>query len=506
MSDKFKKLKRKYVLGSILKSLVCGLSFGLFAVGVVLLALKLSANSLDTVWYVLIGVGVAILGGGVAFIFFRPTNKRVATRIDNEFALEERVQTSLEFSDREGTIVELQREDTEKRLKTLPKSKFRLAGIWQFCLVVFIAVAMAVTAFTVPTAQAAEPPVVIPPEDRPRTVTEIELQSVRDIIAVVSRSEIKSEAKEAAIGELNELLVVLENDVKTEGQLSSAISTTVVNINNIFNGLNTFSGLSAALEDAGAAELAKVVLNGSNSYSTYEMMTADDLTFFHDNQGSATATRMKSGIDALNAKLGTAVAEGLADEIDGIVTPISSVLLDLEESNGLYAYLNEFVNTLTTEYEGLQGVTEVDGGTEEAIHGRLSGAVGTFNTRAARELADQSYHGAMRRFIGNRLRYIFRLGGYELPEELIEDSGGGNGSGDSTGPGESDGGTGSGENRGGTDDEIYDPRTRTYEKYMDIISEYAQMIEDMVREGKITPEQANIARAFFNYLQKVEDN
>lgn len=515
MSENFKRIKRKYLIGALIKSLICGVAFGLIAVGAVLLALKLSAITLDAVWYILIGVGAAIVGGGLAFICFRPTNKKIATMLDNEFALEERVQTSLEFSGKEGTIIELQRADAEDKLKSLPKSKPKFSRIWQVCLIAFISVAIAVTAFVIPAAQAQGPgdgPE--GPIDPPVEIKETDLMAVRNIIEDVQKTDIKDEVKAAAVNELEELLIKLE-DVEKLSQLTTAINGTVTYINDLFNGANTFESYHEAIVDVGLKALSEVIYYGGNSYKTATMMTYEDLEDFYEEREDVTRNKMEKQMDALRESLKVSVNAGLAKNIFSVINSVQTAISTVEvvEGDPLCIALNDFVAALMEEYMYVDSITpeqlpedEVGGGALEGpdfeIQDKLDDIFANLSGSLARELMSQSFHGATRRFICNRLKYIFGLGGFEEPDPALGNSGTGSRPGEYN-PGD---GVGSGEDRGGTDDEIYDPRTGTYRKYKDILQDYKDIVDEQIADGKLTPEQEALARAFFEYLKKVESN
>ena len=178
ISDKFDQIQKKHLMWAIVKSGVCALSLGLFVTGMALLALKLSGVSLAAGYYVLIGLGVALLSGAAFYwLLFRPTAKKVAKRTDDDYELHERVQTALAYRDKSGTLVELQREDTDEKLKSLPPRKFSFARIWQFCLIALVALAVGVAGITVPEKVSGD--TFVDPDSRPRTVTAEELAGVR---------------------------------------------------------------------------------------------------------------------------------------------------------------------------------------------------------------------------------------------------------------------------------------------------------------------------------------
>ena len=116
MNEIFKKLKRKKFLTAACIAAGTGVAAGLIAAGSVLLALKLSEININAGWYVLIGLGVAAIAGGVAFWVLLPTDKKVAKEIDREHALNEKVQTMVAFAGDDGDMVELQRQDAEEKL------------------------------------------------------------------------------------------------------------------------------------------------------------------------------------------------------------------------------------------------------------------------------------------------------------------------------------------------------------------------------------------------------
>ena len=114
MEKNFLRLKTKYVLMTVLKSVIFGLSCGLLAVGAVLLPLKLKSINIHFGFYILIGVGAALLFGGALFgILFklRLSDVSIAKKLDKDYKLNERVQTVVEYGEDQSDIVSLLRED-----------------------------------------------------------------------------------------------------------------------------------------------------------------------------------------------------------------------------------------------------------------------------------------------------------------------------------------------------------------------------------------------------------
>ena len=85
MDEKFKKIKNKCLIEALIKSAVIGISAGLFVTGIILLSLVLTGNSIHWAIYIPIGLISALAGGGVSFLFMRPSDMRVAKKYDGRF-------------------------------------------------------------------------------------------------------------------------------------------------------------------------------------------------------------------------------------------------------------------------------------------------------------------------------------------------------------------------------------------------------------------------------------
>ena len=513
MSERFKKLKRKYLFGAILKSVICGVSFGLFAVGIILLALKLSAISLGIVWYIVIGVAAAVIGTGVSFVFFKPTNKKVATRLDNEFSLEERVQTSLEFSGQEGVLLGLQRADTEQKLSNLPKSKVRFSRIWQFGVTALIALAMATTAFVVPAKAA------VPTGDKaPAEVGVLPINQIQKMIDDVQKSKITDTVKTQIEYELRNLISELSVEDLTQGDLKSAVNSAITEVNLAVNNSVSYFEVSDILE-AEETVFGQIILRGGNAYRVYQpagattIKTYDHVELFDSEKQSRTLNRMDAGKNAILKSLDIKIGEGWSEWSDAmtlIIEPLNSGIEALGEEfaeDSLYSYLVIFKDKFAALQEKVElGEFTSDDDLQAEIKNMF---IGEDWESLALELSVQSYAGAVRRFVGNRLKDIFGLGGLELPDR--DDDVGGNNGGtnnpDNPDPGEGDPGNGViGGDPGYGDKEVYDPFTGKYVKYKDLLSQYHAMYIELREKGVLTDEQIKMAEDFFGKLYGSDKN
>lgn len=510
MSEKFKKLKRKYLLGAILKSVVCGVSAGLLVVGAVLLALKLSAISLDTLYYVLMGVGCALVAGVIAFLIFMPTNKKVAARLDNEFGLEERVQTSLEYRGQEGTIIQLQREDTEEKLQTLPKAKFKFAGVWQFCIIAVIAIAIAFAGIFIPAkeVQAGGP---VDPEELPAVVTEYHITSVRSLITNVESSELEREIKADTVVVLQELLDTLiaifnkEEEYKgfSQGQLNNMVYRAIDSVELVINNSINYIKLATSMVTLGETKLSAAVMAGGDSYKTYEMKEYGHVETFYTQREAATVNRLKTNLDTLRATLNVTLENGLGELLISTATSTLSALdptlLGVDRSDSLYNTLNSFVTELV---KMGSGVTRGEYTEDEKVQNDLDNLFASVRSQLAPLLSNQAYSGAMRRFISNKLRIVFGLSGVEEADAL-ESSGSGDNNEPKPGddnPDDPPGGIGPGEGKYGSEDLIYDPFQQKYVKYYELLGKYKAILEELQKSGAINQEQYDMAIAYFEFM------
>lgn len=331
MSNKFKELKVKYLLRALVKSVICGLSAGLIVVGALLLALKLSAITLDVVWYVVIGVGAALVTGVITFIFFMPTDKKVARILDNEFGLEERVQTSLAYSKEKGVIIQMQRDDAADKLNTLPKEKFKFSKIWQFCVIAIVAIAIAVTAFFVPAKQVVDAGNQGGEDDPVVTVTLFHVTSVKTMINNVTSAEgFDEEVKTATVAELQILLDKLNasyyDGVKiSKSGLTNAVLLTINNVERVIYGSLKYTAFPGIIKGEtptlSSTALANAVEYGLNSYSSLDIYEYGHVDSFYAGNMyiNQTSTKINAGLNALRQALEVKLEDGLADAFTTIV-------------------------------------------------------------------------------------------------------------------------------------------------------------------------------------------
>ena len=234
MDENFLKFKKTVWLHILIKCIAAGAAAGLLAVLAVLLPCKLYKIDLLWLFYILIFLGGFAAGGGIAFLFLRTDDKKIAKRLDSELNLNERVQTTLAYNTESGAMYDLQKADTSavlksKAVKSLPFKNF-VVFVLCCCISVFGLVAVPVVAATVP-------PVLAPqddtsPVDPPREITDWEWSALDELINYVKASKkADSYTKSGIVNQLEGLRTVLLNGV-SQSTLPTFVQSAVIEIRN----------------------------------------------------------------------------------------------------------------------------------------------------------------------------------------------------------------------------------------------------------------------------------
>ena len=119
MDENFEKFKRKILKEHLIKSIVYGCSFAIALVSVASIFFKRVVGHVHILIYIAVGIALSV---GFTFLFYRrekPNDQTIAKRLDRKFAMNEKVQTMVEYLNREDEMVRKQRETTEDELKTI---------------------------------------------------------------------------------------------------------------------------------------------------------------------------------------------------------------------------------------------------------------------------------------------------------------------------------------------------------------------------------------------------
>ena len=498
----FLKHKRRFLYKALIKSAVCGLSFGLLVVGVVLLSLKLSAITINAGYYVLMGVGGALVVGGVVFLIFRPTDKYVARRLDEDHDLYEQVQTSLEFKGENGLIVEMQRQAANENMKRLRGLRPRFARIWQYCLIGVLALAVSFTAFLVPAqkVQGETPPdgpVYDDKDETPFELTAYQIAALNDLIENVKSSALAESPKAGTVTQLENLLETLRT-AETVGEMRNSVRSKVYRIDKIIGAENNYAEVAAAFEST-IPEVTLSINSGIATHNVYVLTEYDNVKIYASNSKDIIYAKLNGYINNdLRIKTIVDKSDGLEGKLDEAVEKIDTCLEAVELGDN-----DLFKVALTTFRSDLLGVKgRIPSNVNAALQNMLATVFANFAGNLTDAIAVQAYNLAVDKFVEYRLYIIFGIE-FELPRDEVDkapDGGAGGSNDEGNVPGGNDGAGGSGSFKYGSDKEIFDPVTGEFVQYGELLNRYYQIFQEYLASGQLTPEQEEAARVYFDIL------
>ena len=490
MTGKFYKFKAEYLLGAALKSAVIGITAGLACTGVVMLALKLSGLKLAWWCYVLIAVGAAAVAGGVSFAVFKPTDKLVAKRVDDDHELNERVQTALEFSGADGAVVRMQREDAFARMQDLKTKAPNIKKLWQYPLIFVLALALALTAILIPVkvAEGADDEYVRPP-------TPFEILAMRELVQNVEDSHLADGVKQPILDDLNGILAGLEEN-EFVSDVMPAINIAIAHIDRLTKAAASYGKLSQKFESHLLPDLASALKSG-DLYLGYAVNTYDQVKSLDSNLISLLSVAVEPNVlrmrESYNDLETTAISPLLLDLID----KMQAALDEYEQSDDdeLYGVLAAF----KTELDDLR--TQIKDGTADETHFQhtLDLAFNSFTDELIDAVKGQSYCLIMGKFVVTRIKIIF---GIPIDDKEVNPDA----SGKDNVPGSGDdddnrgGGMGGGDTVYGSDDMIYDPETGKYVTYGELLNRYFAIAQEYLGTDELTQEQKDMVTHYFEIL------
>ena len=131
MANHFDKFKKKVQREHLVKSLICSLVGGLVVAGVSIMSFTLGGVKVNPAVHVAFGVVAAGAVFALFYKFAKPSDKKIAARMDAAFQGNEKYLTMVEYQDKEGLIIEKQREDAQQELeKRSPKALPLKLSVW----------------------------------------------------------------------------------------------------------------------------------------------------------------------------------------------------------------------------------------------------------------------------------------------------------------------------------------------------------------------------------------
>lgn len=255
MGKGFSELKKSLQCAAWIKCALFGVALGILSAAAYAILQKLLAVSPSLLYALAIGGAVALVASLAALLVVRPTEKRIAKTLDRRLGLNEKVQTMVAFRDAQGTLVELQREDTDRVLREATQKQVRSKRAWMHAILPVISLAVLTVSILLPVSALPEPPA--PPaqdgqEAEVWALTEWHVTAVRALIDDVKASDMVEAGKTDTVAALETLLVDLK-PVNTVSKMKETVIATLVRVDAITDGINTYTAIFKALDASASA-------------------------------------------------------------------------------------------------------------------------------------------------------------------------------------------------------------------------------------------------------------
>lgn len=488
MVEKFRELKKKYALLAMLKGAIAGVFFALFAVGAVMLGIKLGAMRIGWYYYLIIGIGAFAIAFVATFLLTRPTDKSLAKKLDNEYGLKEKVQTMVEFASQDSAVLSLQREDTEQTLRNLPKKKISFAKIWQYIVIAVVGIALFVTGIVVPSYY--EPPVV----DDDFVLNEWDEKALQQLIDDVSASALEDKVKVPSLAAL-ELLKEELKETKSNTAMRRAVRNCAQAIDSAVILANSYRDVAVALNtQTTLKEFTTTIVKAASSYKgEIEISTLAQVKQANDQSEEKIRVCLAVFTNSLNAKI-KALSQNIEirDAVDEFLAPFNESLspddlqekLDGDELYGAMASLSSALSVASEQYVFLE---------TSYMRTIVANAFTDYISSASRVLVTQVYNNMMNELIHNTLTDVFKV---SVSPEDLELPGISDGSGGSDEDPWHGGGTGDTEVIYGGNDAIYDHNSAEHVPYGMVWNDYVSKLYD-----KLNDEQSGLSEEMKVYIQ-----
>ena len=496
MGDGFSRFKRLYLLSTLVKSLLLGLTALMLIVAAFLTVIALSDFDFKIIYAVLIGAFVGLVLGVGSFFLFKLNDKRLAKQLDKDLCLKEKIQTMQAFYNENGEITQLQRADAQKELNDAPVNfvgllthllVFLASFVLSFALLVTSVVVFIIKSQTPSEPGDVDEPPLEQPQEQPKEefeVTDHHKIALEALIKEVEASKLQDDAKQAVIAELTLLLASLD-ELKFEDDMKAYVIQVIKNVRGIVNTVNTTFKLQMYAGDSQDENLVKL------SYALYSLDIAT----------------IESELNAIRGIL--YVEGGSRDKIESLSIELGAALKNSGIANADSLYI-----TLESLYNALRDIVDHPDFSDSNVTKKLDDAFHKSALDGFKALIpQQKINEDVKTRVVEELMRIFGITEEDLTNSKNDDA-----------PPETeepedrpevgkDGGFGTGETVFGSNDIVIDPEANPGEdinsinvEYGTIISRYDAKITEMLAEGKISEELAQILSQYFDVLVTPKEN
>lgn len=157
MDNNFKKFKNKLMIEHLLKAILFGITGGLSASSISLITSCAAGALLNPMAHVGIGLTGFVATALSYFFVKKPSDKKIAARMDAAFQGNEKYLTMVEYQDKEGLIIEKQREDAQQELRKKSQKALPLKlSVWSIPALILAGGFFTASCFTPQIKQAIE--------------------------------------------------------------------------------------------------------------------------------------------------------------------------------------------------------------------------------------------------------------------------------------------------------------------------------------------------------------
>lgn len=474
MSEKFEQLKAAKKEERFVKGLLFGFSCGIFATGLSILLLKLSEIASFLLYGIIIGWIVFAIVFTLRMVLGKKSDKAFAKNLDDTYALQESVQTAVEFRETESVIVRLQRQQTERMLDTLPAAPPFYKRYWKNAVALLLAAAMLLTGCLIPVKEKTPQPSETPVTDAKKfTFTTWMQNALTEVIANVRESGMSETPKTQTVTELENLYTTLQT-TELRSEMQSLVISVIVKTDEYVGAANTYKQICLALDKSEYSPVRKLAL----AILPLDVAALNE-TLAEEMQNAWDAKTLTTDLALFAPDVYLRLQESQAAENDPLATEIKR-------------YADSFL-ALAEEF----GKSEIS---DEKKTEKLSALYENAETVLGGEIEKQAENRSMCRYVKNQLADIFQIDEDDLPELSVdsEPSIGKEREDVDDQPNDGDGGgAGDGEHLYGGSDTVYDPE-KGQVAYGEVFDKYKAEIEKLY--DSLSEEEREIISAYFSKL------
>lgn len=513
MIKSLNKFKNRLLGLRILKASLAGVSLGAMVSGVLLILHKLEIISVFPMLLLPIGASVALIVFLIVFFALWTSKRKLADRLDRNFGLNERVQTTLAFRNEIGEMYELQREDTEKALANIKKSRLKARHLWVYFLLLILGVGVLTSGVLLKEKEPYIPPVEVIPFE----ISEMQIAGIEELIKYVDSSQMEEPYKSDMLSALSTLLTELKA-ATTEPEMQASLAKALTEITEITYDSSSMTEILNELWNTGDTDIMMLakVLNTSH-------WKEPDWGDFAEKYDAFRTSLISDGFEEDDLEDDLESAETSEDESDEAAEPSAALRWKLEslsrktanaltlsgiaETDPLYTSVYKLING-TDASDGLASIpTSLENAEKEELIAAIDIALSAMTNELYGTVSAQKINTNVGEYTLTRLGMLFSvpIPEFERPDFVKngEDIDKGNQDGDDKEDEDtpSSGGVGEGV-KFGSEDLVLDPLTGEYVEYGTLYAKYNTLMIEKLGDEKYgyTEEQKKAIEKYFALL------